>query len=65
MWKLLIKYRFVILFVVPLGFSAMVTTTSCNLWRPGTTVKPVGGGGGGGRYHTSPASAKGRKKRKY
>ena len=64
MWKILIKYRFVILFVVPLGLSSITLTTSCNPHRPGATVKPMGGGGSK-KYHTRTASSKARKKRKY
>lgn len=65
MRKTLKKYRFIIIFVLPLFVTIGTSTTSCNLYRPGATVKPVGGGGGTGKYHTKTASSKGRKKRKY
>ena len=64
MWKILKKYRFVILFVFPIVFSSATITTGCNPHRPGATVRPMGGGAKK-RYHTKTASSKARKKRKY
>lgn len=64
MWKILKKYRFVLLFVLPIVLSSITVSTSCNPHRPGATVRPMGGAGSK-KYHTRTASAKARKKRKY
>ena len=64
MCKILKRYQFLIVFLLPFGLSLVAVSTSCNPYRPGATVKPVGGAGGK-KYHTRTASAKARKKRKY
>jgi hypothetical protein len=64
MKKKIKKYKILLLFGFPLCCFIGVTETGCNPHRAGSTVKPMGGSGKS-RYHSTPASAKARKKRKY
>lgn len=62
MQKLLKRYLFLIVFLLPFAFSCMVVTTGCDPYRRGATVKPVGGVGSK-KYHTKTASSKAKKKK--